>query len=115
MDEREKTMLAPDMVALADETDDVIKEARISVHEARKQIDGLGEGMDERFAKDLAPFLGAEAKQLEMRMGRMDSRLLRATNLSTRFREQASKKRGAELEKLRVAALKVIRYNQTAK
>merc|ERR1719343_1328166 len=45
----------------------------------------------------------------------MDGRLMRATNLSSRFREQAGKKRGAELEKLRIGALKVIRYNQRLK
>jgi len=110
-----KTMPAPSMVALADETDEVIKDSKASVAEARKQIDALSEGIDERFVKDLKAFLGTEAKQLEIRMGRMDSRLSRATNLSSRFREQASKKRGAELEKSRVAALKVIRYNQRLK
>lgn len=110
-----KTMPAPGMVALADETDEVIKEAKTSVAEARKQIDSLSEGIDERFVKDLKAFLGTEAKQLEIRMGRMDGRLSRATNLSSRFREQAGKKRGAELEKLRIGALKVIRYNQRLK
>lgn len=110
-----KTMPAPGMVALADETDEVIKEAKASVAEARKQIDSLSEGIDERFQKDLKAFLGIEVKQLEMRMGRMDSRLSRATNLSSRFREQASRKRGTELEKLRTAALRVIRHNQRVK
>lgn len=48
-------------------------------------------------------------------MGRMDSRLSRATNLSVRFRDQATKKVAAELENLRVKALKVVRYNQMCK
>merc|ERR1719193_637434 len=110
-----KTMPAPDMLALADETDAGIKEAKVSVVAARKQIDVLSEGIDERFAVELRSFLGAETKTLEIRMGRMDSRLSRVMNLSSRFREQASKKRGAELERLRSLALRVIRYNQRAK
>merc|ERR1719336_1909082 len=73
-----KTMPAPGMVTLANETDEVIRVAKGSVGEARRQIDGLSEGIDERFQKDLKAFLSTELKQLEMRMGRMDSRLQRA-------------------------------------
>merc|ERR1719265_2031622 len=93
----------------------MIKEAKNTVSEAREQIDSLARGVEKRFEADLQEFLRQEAKQLECRMGRMDSRIGRATNLSVRFREQALKKRVSELEKLRTEALKVVRYNQKMK
>lgn len=110
-----RTMPAPDMTKLSDETDEMIAGAKQNVAAARKQIESLSADIDDRFREDLQSFLTTEAKQLEMRMGRMDSRLSRATNLSVRFRDQATKKVAAELENLRVKALKVVRYNQMCK
>uniref|UniRef100_A0A7S1AK39 EF-hand domain-containing protein n=1 Tax=Noctiluca scintillans TaxID=2966 RepID=A0A7S1AK39_NOCSC len=107
-----KTMCAPSMILLADETDTLIGEAKATVMAARRHIESLSEGIEAPFKADLQSFLTTEAKQLELRIGRMDSRLSRATNLSVRFRESANKKVAAELERLRSNALKVIRYNQ---
>jgi len=53
-----------------------------------------------------------EAKQLEMRMGRMEGRILRIVNLSDRFRAHAARKKIQQLERLRERAVKVLRYNQ---
>lgn len=107
-----KTMCAPSMILLADETDTLIGEAKATVMAARRHIESLSEGIEAPFKADLQSFLTTEAKQLELRIGRMDSRLSRATNLSVRFRESANKKVAAELDRLRSNALKVIRYNQ---
>mmetsp|Transcript_13579 Transcript_13579/g.42422 ORF Transcript_13579/g.42422 Transcript_13579/m.42422 type:complete len:470 (+) Transcript_13579:782-2191(+) len=110
-----RTMPVPDMIALADSTDATIAEARSAAAAARRRIDGLGDGLEERYAADLRTFLATEAKQLELRMGRMDSRLSRATNLSHRFREQAGKRDLAELDCLRRTAARVLRHNQRKK
>lgn len=110
-----KTKPSSELLVLADETDAMIEESRNTVSEAREQIDNLAKGVEKRFEADLQEFLRQEAKQLECRMGRMDSRIGRATNLSVRFRASALQKRVAELEKLRAQALKVVRYHQKVK
>merc|ERR1712137_908181 len=103
------------MIVVADEADEMIKDARATVAAARSQIDSLSTNLDERFARDLKSFLELESKQLEIRMGRMDSRLSRTINLSSRFRDEAIKKQAAELQQLRKNALKVMRYHQKLK
>eukprot|EP00927_Polykrikos_kofoidii_P000808 TRINITY_DN10312_c0_g1_i1.p1 TRINITY_DN10312_c0_g1~~TRINITY_DN10312_c0_g1_i1.p1 ORF type:complete len:1137 (-),score=289.10 TRINITY_DN10312_c0_g1_i1:227-3637(-) len=107
-----KVMPAPEMIGLADETDEMIRVAKASVDEARAQIDGLSDSIEEPFKEDLLAYLALEGKQLELRMGRMGSRVNRASNLSVRFREQANKKKLAELEKLRWHAVRIVHYNQ---
>eukprot|EP00928_Gymnodinium_smaydae_P018940 TRINITY_DN17215_c0_g4_i3.p1 TRINITY_DN17215_c0_g4~~TRINITY_DN17215_c0_g4_i3.p1 ORF type:complete len:1055 (+),score=289.79 TRINITY_DN17215_c0_g4_i3:128-3292(+) len=107
-----KTMPHLEMIALADETDEMIKEAKEAMASVREAIDGVGEGLDRDFEEDLRAHLVTEAKQLELRVGRMGSRISRASNLSERFRQQAVKKRVAELERLRATAVKVLQFNQ---
>jgi len=108
-----KTMPADEMDSLADNVDASIKVAEASAKKARRRLDSVADSIDARFQEDLRPFLHSEAKLLEARMGRMDCRVVRTSNLSLRFRERAELKRTLELEKLRAAALKVIRHNQT--
>jgi len=107
-----KTMPAPEMLALADDTDQTIKDAKESTQAARDEIDGLSEGFERKFEDDLKAYLNQEAKQLELRMGRLGARLSRASNLSARFREQAVRKTAAELERMKAIAFKVVIFNQ---
>uniref|UniRef100_A0A7S4VTL2 EF-hand domain-containing protein n=1 Tax=Alexandrium monilatum TaxID=311494 RepID=A0A7S4VTL2_9DINO len=102
----------PDIIAIADSTDAMIDEARGVVGGARRQMDGLADGFEARYAADLRAFLALEAKHLEIRMGRMSSRLARATNLSCRFRRQAGRKQTAEFHRLLSAAARVVWHNQ---
>lgn len=103
-----KKMATPDMKKLADETDDLIKKARVAMVGARQELDKVGADLD----VDLKAFVAAEAKGMQMQLGRMESRIARAVNLSTRFRDQAAKKKIVEMDRLRKSSLKVIRYHQ---
>lgn len=110
-----KSMTLEEMIALADATDAVIGEAREMVGSSRRCMGSLAEGLNEQYASDLRAFLKEETKQMELRVGRMDSRLSRATNLSHRFREQADKKlRLVRLDRLRGMAAGVLRHMQQA-
>lgn len=102
----------PQMIAIADETDRLIEEAREAFLLARQEIDSSSEGLEDRYEKDLKAFLALEAKHLELHMGRLDARVARCDTLSTRYREQTGKKKTQELERLRKQACKVLRYNQ---
>merc|ERR1719276_230583 len=100
------------MTKLADETDAMIKEAEGSASSARAQVAALSENIDEQFKAVLQSFLASEAKSIDMKLGRMDSRISRAQNLSMRFRDQAAKKVAVELEKLKSQVLKVLQHNK---
>jgi len=89
-----------------------VKEATETFGFARKEIDFLSEGLADRYEKDLKAFLVVEAKAMELQMGRLESRIVRASNLARRFREGAARKTVKELEHLRKQACKVLRYNQ---
>lgn len=109
---RVKNMPVPDMVALADRTDVMIREAREIAAQVCQQLDGVSEGTSERFQQDVRAYAALEAKPLHLHMRRMEARLDRATNLSRRFRDMALQKRAAEFQKLRIAALRILRHNQ---
>lgn len=113
--QKAKSMAVADMTKLADETDKMIKEAEESASSARAQVAALSENIDEHFKVHLQAFLASEAKSIDMKLGRMDSRIGRAQNLSMRFRDQATKKVTVELEKLKGQVLKVLQYNKRTK
>jgi len=107
-----KTMPSSRMVGTADQTDRMIEEARACVEHAREHIENLGEDCGDRFKADIKSFLKAETKQLELKLGRMDLRLVRAANLSAQFRARVNERRTAELLRLKKVARSILRYNQ---
>jgi len=103
-------MQAIDMLSLIDEIDSIMVAVRSAVANAHGIVSNLSKGLEDmEYESELRAFLSCEAKQIEMRMGRMDGRMSRATNLSCRFREQAHRRRSTELERLWGAARRVIR------
>lgn len=110
-----KSMSFLEMTAKADETQKLLEETKELVNSARESIEALSKGIDKAYEDDLLEYLNQEAKQSELRMGRMGSRIIRAANLALRFQKEAKMKRVQELEKLRVAALKVIHFNRKLK
>lgn len=110
---KSKSLGATTMMELSGEIDELIKAAKAMAAAARRDLDAAtSENLDERFEAELKAHAAIEAKQLELRVGRMDTRISRATNLSSRFRDQANKKNMVELDNLSSLAVKVARYNQ---
>jgi len=105
---KSKTMASADMVTLANETDEAIKEAREEAAKAKKEVAELSEGVD----VDLQAWMMSEQKKLEIKMARFEVRLTRATNLAQRFREDAKKKEADELYALEKRVLDMIRHHQ---
>jgi len=89
-----------------------IGEAKDLVSAAAQKMAGLKDDLEEEFKAELLAFVAKEVKMHESKLGRMDGRVKRAENLLSRFRDEVSKKRGVEIDKIRVAALKVARHNQ---
>merc|ERR1712176_226512 len=96
------------MGQLADEVDEAVKEAKEDANKAKREAAELSEGVD----ADLKMWITVEMKKLEAKMGRFDVRLARATNLSTRFREEAKVKEAAELSVLETKVLAMLRYHR---
>lgn len=105
----------PEQLKACDEADGGIEAAKAAFAAARKAIDSVGEGLDGKFEADMKAFLSTEAKQLELRMGRLDRRIVRAVKLASDFREKAIQRRAAEVEKIRFASLQVLHYNRQLK
>lgn len=102
----------PEMLKISDEAEAMMKVARKVMEMAHDHISTVSEGITEPFKADLLTFLVQEAKTVELKLRRMDTRLDRCKNLARRFREQGLRKRAIELETCRSAASEVIRYNQ---
>merc|ERR1712061_59946 len=109
---KSKGLKMPEMNVLAEGITATIGEARNLVSAAAQKMAGLKDDLEEEFKAELLAFVAKEVKMHESKLGRMDGRVKRAENLLSRFRDEVSKKRGVEIDKIRVAALKVARHNQ---
>lgn len=98
-----------EMVKVADQCDKLIKAATNAISSVRQKIAAVPDGFDEKHKTDLADFIKSQVKALDIKMGRSDYRLNRATNLTNRFRQQAARKRAAEFDRIRNFAMKVAR------
>lgn len=72
----------------------------------------LSEGVDPRFKEDVRIFIKEQAKLLYCSLGRMEARLVRARNLSRRFREAAGRRRTVAIERLAKPAARLVRHNK---
>lgn len=94
-----KTKSVEEMLALAEEVDEVIAFAREAVTTARGLVRPADNDVDEAIKQDLRAWLAAEAKRPEMRLGQMERRLARATQLVRQYRRDVNKTRNVELIK----------------
>mmetsp|Transcript_28537 Transcript_28537/g.87578 ORF Transcript_28537/g.87578 Transcript_28537/m.87578 type:complete len:942 (+) Transcript_28537:434-3259(+) len=109
---KSKGLRVPQMKVLADEISGIIQKAKQAVTVAKQKMDGLKQEIEEDFKAELLGFISNETKKHDSKLGRMDGRINRALNLLTRFQDEVSKKRAGEVDKVRLAALRVARYNQ---
>jgi hypothetical protein len=105
------TLTGAEMVKLADETDELIKEAKDDITECRKTLGTLAEDVDE----SLKAWLTGQVKGLEVKLNRCDPRLARATNMVANFREKAKKKLADELAAIEKTAMAIIKHHQQVK
>eukprot|EP00418_Pyrodinium_bahamense_P090414 CAMPEP_0179035354 /NCGR_PEP_ID=MMETSP0796-20121207/13068_1 /TAXON_ID=73915 /ORGANISM="Pyrodinium bahamense, Strain pbaha01" /LENGTH=1161 /DNA_ID=CAMNT_0020731625 /DNA_START=58 /DNA_END=3543 /DNA_ORIENTATION=+ len=105
-----KNMASVEMLKVADEVFEAIKDAREEAAKAKKEVTDLSDGVD----VDLQAYIATQAKRLEEKMARFDPRLTRASNLATRFREDAKKKEADELYALEKRALDMIKFHKRA-
>jgi len=109
---KSKGMRVAEMKTYADEIGAIISKASAAVSVAQEKMDGLKQGIEEEFKAELLTYVANETKKHDSKLGRMDQRIKRATNLMARFQDEVGKKRAGEVEKVRTAALKVARYAQ---
>lgn len=102
-------------IPMCDEVDASVVAAKSTLVTARQKLETLGEDCDGRIREGVQAYVLAESKQLDLRMGRMVGRLVRATNLSKRARDRAHQKWAEETEPLRTAGKKIIRRYQKIK
>jgi len=99
---------AASMIELADEADELIKDAREDVASAKKAAAGLLEGCED----DLKAWLAGEQTKLEATTGRLEARLAKATAQAAKFREDARKKENEEVSIVEKRALKMLKHHQ---
>lgn len=105
------SMVSAEMLKLSDKTDELVKEAREAVAEAKEELKGISAGAD----VDLQAWLGLEVRKLQASLSTYEPRLTRASNLSVRFREDARKKEADEVYALEKKALALIKGHQRVK
>lgn len=106
-----KTMVSSEMASAAEEAEALIKDAREEAATAKKTISELTEGCE----PDLKVWFEGQKKKLEVRMTRVDQRVMRITSVCHKFREDARKKEAAEMDVLEKKAIKMLKYHQAAK
>merc|ERR1711865_139762 len=106
-----KAKSSTEMVALANETDAIVEASKKTLTAAKDAVTGVS-GETEA---ELKGFLASEVKRLQNQLNPLEHRSTKAGNQSTQFRAIATQKNGAELEKLKVQALKIIFHHQGAK
>jgi len=102
----------PEMLSLAEQIDELIVTATDAVKTAQESMAGLKEGIDDGFKDTIMAFVTGETKAHVSRLGRMEGRIKRATNLLAQFREEARRKRVEDIIKVRSASLRLARYQQ---
>merc|ERR1712060_656944 len=105
------TMTSAEMLALADETEEVVTEAKKEVTSAKNMVASLSEDVD----PDLQVWLADEVKKLDTMMSVFAPRLTKAATMLARFRDDTKKKEVEELYALEKEALDIIKFHQRAK
>jgi len=104
-----------DVIKMVNLTDELVDVAKAAVANVRKETASLGAELDAGYKQDLKAFLTAESKKHEIKLGRMESRIGRLEGLIKQVRDDISKKKSSDIDRLWTAAVKVIRYNQMLK
>merc|ERR1711971_571786 len=107
-----KHLTEAEIYKIACECEKHIASAENSYASARKAMDGLVAGGDARFTNELKDYAKKEAKHLVMRTARFELRLQRITNLNKKFKNRGFERRAAEMQKLFLAAVSVLKYNK---
>jgi len=110
-----KALTVPEMRKLSAETEVMIEKAKGAMDAARKKIDSLSESIPPEQQAALKEFLASELKLVEIKMARMDNRLLRVTQLCRSFQADVVQKSVTEFQELGSKVVKVVRYNQQLK
>jgi len=109
--DKSKTMSSVEMVALADETDALVEEAKKSNSSAKEAVAALGAETE----PELKSFLASEVKKLNHLLNPLDNKNTKCGAASAKFRAEAAKKSSVEVEKLRAKALTMVFHHQGVK
>jgi len=104
-------MPAGEMLKHADEIDEAVKEAKEAGSEAKTTLTEIAEGVDE----DLKVWLGFEIRKLQGSLNSQDPKLTRASNVTSKIRDDARKKESEEIYALEKRALDLIKGHQRVK
>jgi hypothetical protein len=106
-----KSLKSTEMVSLADEVDEQIALVKTSVSDTRKLIDSLVTDVEPQ----LRDFAAGEMQRLLNRMKSFESRIARSNSMSTKFRDDISRREIEELDQFRAKALRMFRFHQREK
>jgi len=107
-----KTDPVQELLKMTGETEETAESVKTMVAEAKAQISGVSESLTDDFKEDLKGWLSKESKLHDIKLGRMEQRISRVETLCKQVRDDAAKRKATEVDKLRAAVVKVIRYNQ---
>lgn len=108
---RVRPMKAAEMMTAAEEVESTVNAATSSVGSCKEMVAELNVDV----VSELKSFLTSEIKKLEGQVRGLDTRLSKARGTVNKFKAEANKKSGIELEGLRESVLQMIRHHQAAK
>jgi len=106
------TATAVEMVAKADEADQVLETSKGSLQTAKDAVDKF---KAEESEAELKAFFTSELKKLQIQLTPIEQRITKAVATCAKFRAEATKKNELELEKLRGEGLNMIWNHQGMK
>lgn len=105
-----KDLASDEMFKLADVVSEIIKEAKELATSAKTTIGSLGEGVEE----ELKAWVATEQKKLDVLSTRVEIRITKATNIATKFRDDAKRKESDESSELEKRVMTMIKYHKKA-
>lgn len=103
-----KDLPSADMIKMADEVDTALNEAKETVAETKKAVEGIKAEVDD----DVKAWLLQETGKLEAKTMRWEPRLSKAASACSTFRELAKGKERGELDVLEKQVVSMIRHHQ---
>jgi len=109
--EKVRTTSLSDVVKEAAAIEKSISAGQVKVAAVKKKVDAIPQGLDDKHVDALRECIKQDLKHLELHVSRHEKRLNRATNLTKTYREKAEGKQAADIEKVRVFAMKIVRQH----
>jgi len=111
---KHKNMTFSEMSALAEKLSTAVDTAKDSFASANHEMCPIDESLDEDVKRKLRSLVAPHIKQPMLRLGQMERRLKRVSNILSTLRSELEKKRDSEQQKVRQSVLKMLRKHMVA-